>query len=324
MTDIGTGISSRSRLRRAVAIVVALVPLAVIVGVGSSLAGRLGPRLATHWSTGRYPDGFSGTTTSLLVFGGITVVLTVVAIIVILTVRDGRAARSFAAITTIVAGMMALAWVVSALATLAASTPERATLGARMLLLLVAVAWGLLLVPVIPAGGRPDPGTHQVPPVVVTGTERVAWVGQAGSLAFAVVGGLVVLGCLVAGVVILDLGGPSDALWALAAGVVAGLVALLLARVRLSVDRRGVRLSSALLGIPLMRVPLAKVAAVSVETIDPLSWGGWGFRFAPGRRAYVTGRSEGIVVTSSGGTFSAVTIPNAEGAASVLQALIRR
>jgi hypothetical protein len=319
-----TGPLTGGRLRKAVAIVVAVIPLGVLVVFGVVLVQRLGARIATHWSTGRYPDGFSGTTTSLLVFAAITAALTVVTIVVILAVADGRVARTFAAITMIVAGMMALAWIVPALATLAAPTPERATLGARMLLLLVAVGWGLLLVPVIPSGGRPDPGTHAVPPVAMAGTERVAWVGQAGSLAFAALGGLIVLGCLVAGVLIVDLGGPSDALWALAAGIVAGLAALLLARVRLSVDRRGMRLSSALLGIPLMRVPLAKVAAVSVETIDPLSWGGWGFRFAPGRRAYVTGRGEGIVVTSSGGTFSAVTIPNAEGAASVLQALIRR
>ncbi|CAN5174607.1 hypothetical protein BH09ACT1_BH09ACT1_23190 [soil metagenome] len=318
-----TGLLTGSRPRKALAVAVALVPLVVLIAFGAVLSERLGPRIATHWSTGRYPDGFGSTATSLLAFAGITAALTVVAILVILQVRDGRAARTFAAITTIVAGMMALAWIVPALATLAASTPERATLGARMLLLLVAVGWGLLLVPVIPASARPDPKTHGVPPVGLSGMERVAWVGQAGSMAFAAVGGLVVLGCLVAGVLILDLGGPSDALWALGAGIVAGLGALLLARVRLSVDRRGVRLSSALLGIPLMRVPLAKVVAVSVEMIDPLSWGGWGFRFAPGRRAYVTGRAEGIVVTSSGGTFSAVTIPNAEGAASVLQALIR-
>lgn len=250
--------------------------------------------------------------------------LAIVAIVVILAVRDGRAARTFAAITTIVSGITALAWIVPALATFAAPTPERATLGARMLLLLLAVAWGLLLVVIIPAGGAPDPHGHSVEPVSIDGSERVAWVGSSGSLLFSLLGGLMVLGCAVGVVLVTSSGGPAESVWALAVGALAGLSILMLARVRLSVDRRGVRLVSALLGVPLMRMPLAKVAAVSVEMIDPISWGGWGFRFAPGRRAYVTGRGEGIVVTSSAGNFSAVTIPNAEGAAAVLQGLIER
>jgi hypothetical protein len=73
-----------------------------------------------------------------------------------------------------------------------------------------------------------------------------------------------------------------------------------------------------------MRIPLADVSSVAVEDIEPERWGGWGLRFSPGRRAYVTGRAPGIVIGRQDGGAAAVTIGHADDAASVMQALIDR
>ena len=204
--------------------------------------------------------------------------------------------------------------------------------GSLVAALTVAAIVVLAVGALVPRGNREHPPADAVSPLPLRPGERVAWVGTAGSRIFAIGGILITIVCAAVGTVNLASAqfgvGQSDAssgpIIALTVGVFAGLSVVVLARVRLFIDSRGVRLVSAIFGVPLMRIRLADVAGVRVEMIEPARWGGWGYRFSSAGRAYVTRRRPGIVVTTHRGGASAVTIDNASGAASVLQALLDR
>ncbi|MCJ0701929.1 hypothetical protein FRIG_12430 [Frigoribacterium faeni] len=153
--------------------------------------------------------------------------------------------------------------------------------------------------------------------------ERLAWSGTTGSPVFVVMGSVVMALAIVSGAVLFVMGASSVVVYS-AVLLLAGAAVLALGRVRLTVDQRGVRLVSALLGVRLLRVRLADVAGVETETLDPMSWGGWGLRVSKRGTAYVTGRRPGIVVRRRDGSAVAVTIDDAESAASVAAALAQR
>lgn len=316
-------------LRTIGAIAAALAPAAALA-VGAVVIGpRLGDTIARHWSGSGPADGFSGTWSSFAVVSGIVAVLTAVAIVAALT-RHGRPSRMTAGGAASFAGLAACTWIATALATAAAPTPEEAVAGWTPALAVVGLAWGVVvgllstgsgarLGPVLVLDDDHDP----IAPVPLRPGERVAWSGTTGSVPFTVLGVALVAGMVVMGVVGIRTGGAAGVVGPVV-GLLAGLLVLALGRVRLTVDRRGVRLVSALVGVRLLRVRLADVASAETETIDPMSWGGWGLRFSGRGTAYVTGRRPGLVVRRRDGSAVAVTIDDPEGAASVVAALAAR
>lgn len=96
---------------------------------------------------------------------------------------------------------------------------------------------------------------------------------------------------------------------------------LLLEPVRLTVDRRGVRLTSALLRIPLIRVRIDDIAEAVTDVIEPVRWGGWGYRISGAGIAYVARRGPGIVVKRHNGSAVAITIDRPEEPAAVAKTL---
>ncbi|MGW6392509.1 DUF1648 domain-containing protein [Streptomyces sp. NPDC055103] len=164
--------------------------------------------------------------------------------------------------------------------------------------------------------------------------EAAGWSRDTGSRALTA---LAVLALAAAPVTLLVATWPGALLGLL--GLVVGVPGLALARVRVTVDRHGLTVRSALVHRPRVRIPLDGVADASVREIDPLAdFGGWGYRVRAHRTGVVTRSGEALVVrrrkgsmgsegstghTESGREF-VVTVPDARTAAALLNTLVER
>ncbi|MFE3069165.1 DUF1648 domain-containing protein [Streptomyces sp. NPDC059247] len=111
-------------------------------------------------------------------------------------------------------------------------------------------------------------------------------------------------------------------------GLLVGLPGLALARVRVSVDRRGLTVRSALFARPRVRIPLDEVAGAAVRTLDTAAvlseFGGWGYRVRAHRTGVIVRTGEALVVRRDSGREFAVTVPDAATAAALLNTLAER
>ncbi|MBC7724041.1 MAG: hypothetical protein H7146_04730 [Burkholderiaceae bacterium] len=114
------------------------------------------------------------------------------------------------------------------------------------------------------------------------------------------------------------------------AGAIVGGIAIAVAtvavasfiRIRVSVDARGLRVTSAVFGYPLVRIPLDRIAGVHSDMLRARDWGGWGYRIVPGRStAIILHAGPGLVVEKTNDRFFAITLDDANAAAAVLQRL---
>ncbi|MEU7070694.1 DUF1648 domain-containing protein [Streptomyces narbonensis] len=150
--------------------------------------------------------------------------------------------------------------------------------------------------------------------------ETARWSKDTGSRTLTV---LAVLALAAAPVTLLVVTWP-DALLGLL-GLVIGVPGLALARVRVTVDRHGLTVRSALASRPRVRVPLDGVEGASVREIDAVTdFGGWGYRVRAHRTGVVLRSGEALVVRRDGGREFAVTVPDARIAAALLNTLAER
>jgi hypothetical protein len=77
--------------------------------------------------------------------------------------------------------------------------------------------------------------------------------------------------------------------------------------------------------VPLRRIPLSRIEIAEVVELDPLAWGGWGWRlFSLRRHAFVVRSGKSLLVALHGGSELVVTVSDAStGAAFIRQALRR-
>ena len=153
------------------------------------------------------------------------------------------------------------------------------------------------------------------PTTSVGHTERLAWNGYArGRLAVVVAAVAVVVG-----VVLMLTASPS-------AGVVtilAGVVAMAFGSVHVFAGGGGVRVRGPF-GVPRVVIPMARIASAEVVDVNPMEWGGWGYRGSLGlfkRAAWVVRRGEGLKLNLNDGRQFLVTVDGAAEAAAVLNGL---
>jgi hypothetical protein len=159
--------------------------------------------------------------------------------------------------------------------------------------------------------------------IVLPATEATEWQGGiASGTLVGMAAGLAVLGALI----LLVLPGPSLALRILLVVVLLGgaVFALALARIRVTVDAEALRVRSAVLPLPLRTIRTERIRAVEAAVIEPMHWGGWGYRSLPGHAAIVLRRTGGIVVTTREGSRFAVTVDDAGTGAAVLAGIVER
>lgn len=311
-------------MRAARVIVVLLLTLSPIIGLvlaGLVIGRHLGAEMASHWSgNASRPDGFSPTVSSFWGFAAITVALTVGGVVGVFVVARGAGSRAWPMTTALIAGFTACAWTAAAWATADAADLQHAALGGRLAIMLIPAALGAFVYVLLPPVRTTQTDAATAPIVSAGVGDRLAWSGVTGSWVLAVAVG--VLGVVFAAVLVGWIVTRQPGLLVSASVfLLATLSALLLQPVRLTVDRRGIRLSSALLRIPLIRIRLDDVDEVLADTIDPARWGGWGYRISGSGVAYVARKGPGLIIKKRSGGAVAITIDNPEQPAGVANTL---
>jgi hypothetical protein len=146
--------------------------------------------------------------------------------------------------------------------------------------------------------------------------DRAVWVGSASATwaTYSVFGGFAVA-------IIMSQINLSAAF----AAAVLGIACLFFTSIRVTADRNGIQIAYGMLHWPVQRVGLAEIHRATILQIEPMAWGGWGYRGSlrmTRRAAVVLRRGKGLKLELSGDRVFAITVDNAEEGASVLNDLV--
>jgi len=290
------------------------VPAAVILLTRARWSDDLPERIGTHWgSLTAAADDFNSTDTFYRTVLAVALVAAVVAVATAATRPKHPATRSILAWSGFVAGTAAGIWVASATATLAA--PQAPVLSWRFGYSLVGMSLGLVVAQVVGRTGvaaAPKPlETLDLGP-----TERAAYRGTLHSRP------LMWASAVATVVIVLSSVSIAPGQWLLLAAPV-GTVAFF-GRIRVTADTRGLRVTAGWTGLPIVRIPLERIASAQAQTIRPMQWGGWGLRAMPGRSALVLRGGPGLVLDLRDGRRFAVTLDDPDSPARLLNALVER
>jgi len=308
-----------SRATRTAVTAPAAVLLLALLVAAVALGPELPARIAQHFDAAGTANGWGS---PWPVFGG-ALATAVVALGVALAVPrfpDRRTAAMVVLVTELLASVLVVTWIL--LAVVNRSAEPTLPVAATLVIVPVAVVAGAVPLVALWRTAGPVP-RRAVAPLAVPPGARVAWRGRAGSRWFAVLGVLLtVIGVVAAVMVGVGADATGTAVVTGGVSVFVGLTVLVLARVEVTVDRRGLRVTSAVTRLPLMRVPLDQVRSCGWEDVSPGQWGGWGYRFSGRGVAYVSRSGPGLVVETVGGGARLVTVDGAAEAAATLGALL--
>lgn len=320
--------------RRRYMIVGILLPIIIAAAggiVGATWLTDLPDPIAIHWGS-EGADGYGSAWTLILLPLAITVVFTLVTELPLaqsgrrggLTINDKFliVTRHFLSVLLTV-GMIGSLAVQRGLAD-ASDAPDIAgplIVGAAGGVLLAAAVWFVLPKPITPGLET----KAQAVPLDIAPTERVYWARTVRLSNGVIVLIAAVVALSVGGAILGSIGrraGEPFAFW------IAGFIIVLsigMSFWRVRVDRRGFLVRGAL-GWPRVSIPLADIAAVRVVEVDPTAdFGGWGWRWAPGRRTgIIMRRGAAIEVIRRDGRGLVVTVDDSENAAAVLQTVRAR
>lgn len=311
----------RARHRR-----VAELVFPVLAAVTTAIAplvvrGRLPEPVAGHWDLRGVPDGSVPFAADLLLLFLLTVLIGFGPLAVVARNPMPRTmARLHVALTGVCAAsfgglrLMTLAANLDAPTWQQAGTLANTWLWVTLVALVVAGALGWWA-----AGDRPDrrPDTLPITDVEVRTGEAVIWSGSSTSR----IGPIVVLAVLVpTALLTLVVHQPAARVSLIVTGVTLLLAASMLSRVRVTVGPAGLTARLGALGWPRAHVPIDEVAAVGVERVEPMTYGGWGWRVVPGATAIVVRRGPGLRIERTNGRALVVAVDGAAEAAGVLEA----
>jgi hypothetical protein len=317
---------NRPRLPLLVVAVAAPFVVAAITAVVSVLImPDLGRVITVHWGLAGDADGFAPAWTVLVGFSVITVA-TPLLVGATLAGLDPRAVTVQLKILTVLplwlSGFLGvlLLWMFATSADPSAPGPE----GGIALALPVGLALAGLGWVLAPAWSREAgvPTGSPAEPLLVGPGERVVWLGAATmSVRSRLV--LVLVALFALGAVTITVVATEGGAWPLFVVPVVLAVAFLAATAfSVRVDATGLTVRG-VIGIPVLRVPVADIHAVRVIEVNPLAdFGGWGLRTGTGRRfGVITSAGEAIEVERNGSRPFVVTVADAETAARLLAAI---
>jgi hypothetical protein len=294
----------------------------VTVGLPLVLRERLPEVVAIHWGFDGRPDGSASLMVDLVLMSAMGL------LVAFLPLRlAGRAPRGSARLLVATAHAMSvllalLRWLMVR-ANLDVTRWEDAgpvtgwhLLGALPVVLLAgALGWWL-------AKDRLEhpPSSRRVPILVTADDEVVIWIGRQ-SVRWATVQAPVAVSV---GVVVAAVGRDAVALTIGASLVAAGVLIALLTSLAVTVGPEGLVVRLGPVGRPRIRVALEDIGEVTIEDVEPLTYGGWGYRMMPGVRAVVVRRGPGLRVTRPDRPDLVVTIDDAHVAAAVLGSHLAR
>lgn len=306
--------------RRTLVGVLGLVPLAVVAGTGARWWDRLPARLPTHWGLSGPPDGFSGRGSTLAVVVSLAAVGGLLVVIAAWTPwyrRSTGSARFAVAAGGFVGGLVAGIWLSTAGVTLAAGSATDAVLGWWILLDVAGGGWAaialLLRGPAVRRRGGAPPLDGDVPFRPVGPGERVGWSRVIGPTW---------LTWVTAALLVVEVGITVVFPAAAPGAVIALVVTVLCARFEVTVDHRGLRVTTGLVRLPIKRIPLDRVERAEAQDVQAGDWGGWGYRVMPGRSALVLRSGPALVVTTADGRRFAATVDDPAVPAGLLNGLV--
>ncbi|TFH56504.1 DUF3093 family protein [Glutamicibacter arilaitensis] len=326
-------------------ILLVILPAAIVAICYALLSGKLPEMTATHWgSTSTYPDGFTRTAVFVPVCIGLSILGAAVGLVSL------RLRNNLGLLVGLLFAGGVLSWttagvfVGSAVPTALAESAETAVIGGMMIVMIVCSLMGL--VPLWISGiyqqyakdfnaqrqARIDQAQgFSRQPVV----QEEAMVQQEFKQSMAAPWWmwllcLVVPGVLVVAVLLPMVTGESQDT-GIASQIITGVLCLLvcvlmlsLVWIRVSIKKDRFRVSSAVLGFPMRTIDVADIESVTSEKIVPMMWGGWGWRIIPGGSAIVMKEHEGLVFELKNRKRFAVTIPESQQAAQLLNARLAR
>ena len=155
------------------------------------------------------------------------------------------------------------------------------------------------------------PATESVPALDIAEPGAAVWSSR-GSGRVLQIGGLVLIGI-----------GLATWGWTTLVMVILGLVVLVFAEVRVTVSQKGAVISLGWLGLISWTVPLSEISAAELETISPMSYGGWGYRLRPGVKAVITRRGEAVRLIRPDSDDLVVTVDDAKTGAGLINSILR-
>jgi len=316
--------------RRRIVLVGGILPIVTTIAtalVTLTWLPELPDPVATHWGAGA-PDGYGPAAFMIAMPAVMSIAFAIFAVASSWKVAgDGRllAGQKLVVVTSLWLSVLLNVIMAGSLhiqrgladATLAPDVSPWTFGGIALGTVLAAAAWFAL-----PAVMR-VPLASKAEPLPIADTERVAW---SRTITIAPVAWWVIGVGLTAVLAALTVTIIADTAWIFALGALVVLALFVAGTVawRVTVDRRGLRVRSAL-GWPSILIPaddIASVRAVRVEVIR--EFGGWGYRWDGADRSGVVVRSgDAIEVERTNGKRFVVTVPDAATAASVLSAHIR-
>jgi len=314
---VPTALHPPRSLPRRELVVPALATVAVVV-LPLLVWSRLPDPVAIHWGLDGRPDGAAPLVIDVVLMVVLTALLTFLPLVAVLR-GDRRTARTMLALSYGMGALLVLLrWRTIELNLDTAVWTEAGSLTLLDVLALLALAVPVALVGWALGARHPDPPRPRYtvvrPELPVDG--RLVWVGhQAWSVArvvgpaLTVVGGLITVFRVAAGTLTVG-----------AALVLVGVLLWWSASITVAVGPVGSKVRFGPFGWPVIRVPLDEIERVEVEDVEPLAYGGWGYRVMPGVRAVVIRRGVGLRIVRRGRPDLVVTIDDAATAAGVLAA----
>jgi len=279
---------------------------------------RLPDPIAIHWGLDGRPDGSAPLVVDVVLMSVLTALVSFLPLVAVLR-GDRRTARTMLALSFSMGALFVLLrWRTIALNLDVAAWTDAGSLSLLDLVLLIVVVTPVALLGWSLGGRHPDPPRreHPVLPHALPTDGHLVWVGhQAWSVA------------RVLGPALVAAGGVVTAIRVAAETLVIGgtlvIVAVLLwwfTSIAVAVGPVGLKVRFGPLGWPVIRVALADIERIEVEDVEPLAYGGWGYRAMPGVRAVVIRRGIGLRIVRRGSPDLVVTVDDAATAAGVLAA----
>ncbi|NJP65878.1 DUF1648 domain-containing protein [Streptomyces spiramenti] len=321
------GVQRQWKMRAVLVVATAyVVALAVVAGTLVIWWDRLPDPMASHFGSSGEADGFAGraallwTAVPLLVgMGGMFAAMVGVPRVV------EPAARLLVAGGAATAGLLGAVLTSATAANLDLARAADARLALTDLFTAVATAGvaGTLswwIVGAVPEAGVPataGPATAAAAAVPLAKGEVLVWSRRVGSRVMVVTAVLVLLSSLVCALL---------GLWMAAVlSLLSAVPVAALARVTVTVDRRGLRVAPSGLAAPAKTIDLDEVASAGVRDVNAFrEFGGWGYRVRSGATGVVMRSGEALCVRLRSGREFVVVVGDARQAAETLNALAGR
>ncbi|WP_329045872.1 DUF1648 domain-containing protein [Streptomyces sp. NBC_01422] len=304
--------------RGALAAVPYAVATAAYAGVFLANEDRLPGRIATHFSTGGGADDYMSRDGALWFGCALLVGLGLLFTVLTLVSKESAGSRLNSAVGVGTAVTVGYPLILTVLVNTDVQDPAdvHLPLWHVAVLLVAGLATGALAWWLMGPGPRPEPAPP-APSLPLAEGEAVAWSRTMMSRVLLITAMAVTL----VGAVTLVFGPWQAGLVPL----VLGPVCAAFAGVRVTVDRRGLTVTSTVLPRPRLALPLGSIVGADSVEVDPVGeFGGWGYRIRPNRRGVLLRSGEALSVRTATGREYVVTIDDSTTAAALLNGLTDR